>query len=185
MDIYSFAIVLWEIYTRKVPYENVKLFNYQLTEKILHEDLRPEINDSDKWDKEFLLLVKSCWCKMPKERPTASEVVEFLHKLRVGEKTDELNLSHVELNFGDDFSFSPTISRNAETAKNKFYHKSSSKPTDDSHFQHLSPLFFSPPIMRESPHRDNLPAHPRRVESSSLTPERKKRNTFDLNLLLI
>lgn len=78
-DIFSFAIVLWEILTREVPYCD-----------IANEDIRSGVKDGDRLDlpkeaspdcveERFLLeLVPRCWDQKPEQRPSFALIYEEL-----------------------------------------------------------------------------------------------------------
>ena len=81
-DIYSFGILLWEIFmTDTVPFKNVNYFDFLLgDEKIL--SLRPEI-DKNKIEEvpEISKLITSCWNAKDSERPSMEEIVNSLETL--------------------------------------------------------------------------------------------------------
>eukprot|EP00002_Diphylleia_rotans_P019933 TRINITY_DN3855_c0_g1_i2.p2 TRINITY_DN3855_c0_g1~~TRINITY_DN3855_c0_g1_i2.p2 ORF type:complete len:1720 (-),score=293.72 TRINITY_DN3855_c0_g1_i2:217-5376(-) len=68
-DVYSFSIVLWEIETRKVPYPGLDVISIK---KVATENMRPEMSTSIRRD--FEKLIRSCWEKDPKLRPTFAEL---------------------------------------------------------------------------------------------------------------
>jgi len=79
-DIYSFAIVLWEIVARDVPffeYEDIR--EMQIKHKIVHENLRPTIPAD--CPPELAQLIRDCWQSNPRDRPNFEESVEILSNL--------------------------------------------------------------------------------------------------------
>jgi serine/threonine protein kinase len=78
-DVYSYAIVLWEVFAREIPYKSVNpaMIPYQ----VLHQDLRPTI--AKVTSEPIKTLIVKCWDKDQSIRPTFSEVLEYLEKLVV------------------------------------------------------------------------------------------------------
>ncbi|KAL1543711.1 non-specific serine/threonine protein kinase [Salvia divinorum] len=68
-DVFSFAIVLWELVTAKVPYDNMTPLQAALG---VRQGLRPElpINEHPK----ILSLMQRCWEAIPSKRPSFSEI---------------------------------------------------------------------------------------------------------------
>ncbi len=81
-DVYSFAIVMWEIAARKPPYLNMK--NPQaLMKYITVENGRPDISDLTDCPYEYIQLMIKCWNKSPEVRPTFEEILEILSRMAI------------------------------------------------------------------------------------------------------
>jgi len=80
IDVFSFAINLWEIATEKIPYENI---NPILAAKACaKEGKRLEIKPNS-MPIEFEQLIKSCWHTNPEKRPSMEDVVETLQRMDI------------------------------------------------------------------------------------------------------
>merc|ERR1712096_255938 len=77
MDIYSFAIVSWEMYQRKRPFQGYKA--YQLMEEVCRNLLRPMMPmDKAVCPRGLQKLIRKCWHQDPQERPSAKEVINVI-----------------------------------------------------------------------------------------------------------
>ena len=100
-DVYAYSIILYEIITGEVPFENENFF-YKIGVDVSINNLRPSFHFPipDHYKK----LIESCWSKNPNERPSFNEIVSLL-------KSDEFFQSESEkskfFNFidGKDFNF--------------------------------------------------------------------------------
>lgn len=72
-DIYAYAIVLWEILTRKAPFSNVRSFE-EFLDDVIDNHKRPPLPD----DINPLLkrLIEDCWNGDPRKRPLFPEILE-------------------------------------------------------------------------------------------------------------
>jgi serine/threonine protein kinase len=83
-DVYSFGIVLWEMFTREILYPNMNF--YELSSRVVNEGLRPPTH-GDKFTnekivpKEIKQLMEQCWDTDPRERPSFEEVVQILENV--------------------------------------------------------------------------------------------------------
>lgn len=88
MDIYSFAIVSWEMYQRKRPFQGYKA--YQLMEEVCRNQLRPNMPlHKSICPRGLQKLIRKCWHQDPAERPSAKEVInviEFERQLMVNRR---------------------------------------------------------------------------------------------------
>lgn len=76
VDVYSFGIILNEIYSGKRPYDGIK--NPFVLQSKIANNFRPEIS-SKKSAAPLKPLIIRCWSKDPKERPSFSEILQTLN----------------------------------------------------------------------------------------------------------
>lgn len=75
VDVYSYAICLWELYVRKIPYRSLGIPSKYLVLKIAKENLRPPIPRN--MPPVYRGLMKKCWNHDPTGRPEFSEIVKY------------------------------------------------------------------------------------------------------------
>jgi serine/threonine protein kinase len=69
-DVYSFGIVMWEIVTRQLPFENYE-FNYEVLDAVKRGERLPLPSSCPS---EMEILIKDCWKADPCERPLFDEI---------------------------------------------------------------------------------------------------------------
>ncbi|KAL1371622.1 hypothetical protein HN51_001854 [Arachis hypogaea] len=74
VDVYSFAIVLWELLTGLTPFENMT--PEQAAFAVTHKNARPPLPCDCPWA--FSNLINKCWSSNPKKRPHFDEIVTIL-----------------------------------------------------------------------------------------------------------
>jgi len=83
-DIYSYAIILWEILTRKKPWNNCHDVN-ELEKKVV-SGIREIIPDSFMRGNQTMVFLQQltvrCWAQKPTERPSFNEIAEKLEILK-------------------------------------------------------------------------------------------------------
>lgn len=78
IDIYSFGIIMWELTTGEVPYEDLN--TNQAIQELVLTGCRPNMTPglcSMKWAE----LMARCWSHNPSTRPTAGEIVSTLEEI--------------------------------------------------------------------------------------------------------
>ncbi|TXG61012.1 hypothetical protein EZV62_012375 [Acer yangbiense] len=77
IDVYSFAIVMWELLTGEEPYADMHCAS--IIGGIVNNTLRPQ---SPTWcDPEWKSLMERCWASDPSERPSFSEISQRLRSM--------------------------------------------------------------------------------------------------------
>jgi serine/threonine protein kinase len=81
-DIYSFSILIWEVFTSRVPYEELKLQDYQLSGKVGFEKIRPELKYlQEATPEEIKNLMIQCWNDNPSNRPDSKYLIESIKNI--------------------------------------------------------------------------------------------------------
>eukprot|EP00698_Gefionella_okellyi_P026059 TRINITY_DN9819_c0_g1_i1.p1 TRINITY_DN9819_c0_g1~~TRINITY_DN9819_c0_g1_i1.p1 ORF type:complete len:553 (+),score=100.56 TRINITY_DN9819_c0_g1_i1:64-1722(+) len=75
-DVYSYALVLWEMYSRRTAFEGEDI--RQVAFKVLYHQMRPQI-DSD-CDETYGNLIRWCWHDDPTQRPSFAQIVACLEQ---------------------------------------------------------------------------------------------------------
>eukprot|EP00002_Diphylleia_rotans_P020365 TRINITY_DN3957_c0_g1_i2.p1 TRINITY_DN3957_c0_g1~~TRINITY_DN3957_c0_g1_i2.p1 ORF type:complete len:2252 (-),score=324.98 TRINITY_DN3957_c0_g1_i2:265-7020(-) len=78
-DVYSFAIIIWEIFFREEPYKD--MLAEAIACQVCMGILRPPILDEDLIPKSMSSLMKMCWSQDPKARPGFTEIVKKMSEI--------------------------------------------------------------------------------------------------------
>jgi serine/threonine protein kinase len=73
-DIFSFAVLLWEIMTQDEPYKDFK-FSWDVADFVLQGKRLPLPQECSTHISE---LISQCWAQEPNDRPAIAEVVKTL-----------------------------------------------------------------------------------------------------------
>eukprot|EP01101_Sappina_pedata_P009330 TRINITY_DN5410_c0_g1_i1.p1 TRINITY_DN5410_c0_g1~~TRINITY_DN5410_c0_g1_i1.p1 ORF type:complete len:474 (-),score=96.74 TRINITY_DN5410_c0_g1_i1:88-1509(-) len=77
VDIYSFGVVVWELFSRDIPFINSPTF--QIMKMVGENGVRPPLDAL--WPEEFCQLMTSCWNNNPSARPTFNQIQEMLREI--------------------------------------------------------------------------------------------------------
>ena len=77
-DVYSFGIILWQITTKKIPFQGFT--RYEFEKKVVYNNFRPKLNK--KWGYSFSALLENCWNEDYRKRPTFNYIENILLKLK-------------------------------------------------------------------------------------------------------
>jgi Protein tyrosine and serine/threonine kinase len=81
-DVYSFAIVLWEICTSNKPYDGIS--SNVLLQKVVNAKVRPKTNEISIFSSSLLSqLMKQCWSHNSNKRPNFGTIIQRLQQIRV------------------------------------------------------------------------------------------------------
>jgi serine/threonine protein kinase len=72
-DVYSFGILLWELYTRQKPWEGMFESEDELINAVCDEEERPPI--PPECPKQLRSLIERCWAPNPEDRPSFQEII--------------------------------------------------------------------------------------------------------------
>ena len=73
---YSYGINLWELYTRRTPFEGLQPL--QVAVAVGTKGSRPPIpSDTPLW---YKLLMTSCWAQNPEDRPSFHEIIRIVRE---------------------------------------------------------------------------------------------------------
>ena len=73
-DVYSFAVVMWELTTHEMPYPGMKTM-FQIIAAISSGQTNPIPDDTPS---RFGAAIKQCWFENPQERPSARQLANYL-----------------------------------------------------------------------------------------------------------
>lgn len=86
VDVYSFGVVLWELATRRVPFEGLELA--QVVRAVLVAGERPAPLPSTSGGAltravppRYVRLMKACWAQKPERRPVFPEILEEMEDI--------------------------------------------------------------------------------------------------------
>lgn len=72
-DVYAFAMIIYEIMTLKIPFENIEWYRLMF---MVPQGKRPEL--PSQLDKTYKNLIERCWSQNPKDRPSFAEITKEL-----------------------------------------------------------------------------------------------------------
>ena len=87
-DVYSFGMVLWEIFTGKMPYDESRFDEMNPVQFMLHICESKEKPSLVGLEDEIRLLIKDCWNDDPDIRPSFSEILSRLKRMKEPETVE-------------------------------------------------------------------------------------------------
>lgn len=80
-DVYSFGVLLWEIFSAKIPFAGLQ--PVQIMFSVTCEDLRPSLEALANAPSQIANLVQRCWARERASRPDFTEIISVLHDVKV------------------------------------------------------------------------------------------------------
>jgi len=77
-DVYSYAMLLWELYHKKIPYSDWD--HFQVNVEVLQNKIRPSIN-AETMPSDIASLTQRAWAQDPAARPSMSEIIDNLERM--------------------------------------------------------------------------------------------------------
>eukprot|EP00818_Percolomonas_sp_WS_P003029 CAMPEP_0117456050 /NCGR_PEP_ID=MMETSP0759-20121206/11677_1 /TAXON_ID=63605 /ORGANISM="Percolomonas cosmopolitus, Strain WS" /LENGTH=881 /DNA_ID=CAMNT_0005249377 /DNA_START=485 /DNA_END=3131 /DNA_ORIENTATION=- len=93
-DVFSFCMVLWQIFTRRRIYEGKTVL--EVSQEVVYDNLRPSLKDTH-MPRDIVNILKRGWQKTPSKRPDMRDIVEILEQL-----LEECNEEESEIDVEDD-----------------------------------------------------------------------------------
>eukprot|EP01125_Pyxidicula_operculata_P000434 TRINITY_DN10466_c0_g1_i1.p1 TRINITY_DN10466_c0_g1~~TRINITY_DN10466_c0_g1_i1.p1 ORF type:complete len:697 (+),score=155.01 TRINITY_DN10466_c0_g1_i1:34-2124(+) len=87
-DVYSFGIIMWELLTRRIPFEDVESFSIPL---VVTKGERPPIPKD--CNKDYRAIMVKCWDARPNKRPGFDVIQRTLSKMKADVKAEYLRNS--------------------------------------------------------------------------------------------
>lgn len=92
VDVFSFGIVMWELWTGKEPYEGLNYHALMVQLANPEARLRPPVPGSPEWDGEeatippelapgWRALMEQCWAESPEDRPSFTQIIIELREM--------------------------------------------------------------------------------------------------------
>jgi serine/threonine protein kinase len=81
-DVYSLGVIIWEVFSRRIPYADGPYKSCNLTIPVAIKNVRPDISLLDSTTHiEIIELIKNCWEPNPENRPTLDLIQEILTRI--------------------------------------------------------------------------------------------------------
>lgn len=107
VDVYSFAIVVWQMATLKLPFEG--LSREEFIDQVVNKHVRPQLDPL--WPEAFKTLLTKCWHPLAIERPGFYEVMNILNNIKASRNTRMMTASN-EVTASNDSTVSRGIQMN-------------------------------------------------------------------------
>jgi serine/threonine protein kinase len=80
-DLFSFAIILWEMITTRFPYSEHNEWRNAEAERAIIGGVRPQMPKKTPHPEPLIQLMVQCWSENPSDRPSAMEVCSNIQQL--------------------------------------------------------------------------------------------------------
>lgn len=98
-DVYSFAIVLWEMVTLEEPFPEYETF-YQLRDAVCYNHARPPISSSS-YPSSIIEMIQNCWNMSPLARPSFGQIIEKYPNLLIDSVISDPQVKRFWTNYFD------------------------------------------------------------------------------------